>query len=67
VTVTQETAEIRFDITPIVEMWLKGQMPNRGLVVRALSEEKSTFQLTQAGIYDGANARLEFMYSRHHD
>jgi hypothetical protein len=64
VTVTQESAEIRFDITPIVEMWLKGQMPNRGLVVRALSEEKSTFQLTQTGIYDGANARLEIMYSR---
>jgi len=64
VTVTEESAEIRFDITPIVEMWLKGTMPNRGVVVRALSEEKSTFQLMQTGIYNGANARLEVMYSR---
>lgn len=64
VTVTQESAEIRFDITPIVEMWLKGTMPNRGVVVRALSEQKSTFQLTQTGVYDGADARLEIMYTR---
>lgn len=61
---TEDAAEVRLDITPIVELWLKGKIPNRGLVVRALTEDKSTFQLIQTGIYGGANARVEFMYSR---
>ena len=61
---TTEGLELRLDITAIVELWQNGVIPNRGVVVRALSEERSTFQWTRTGAYDGEDARLEIMYSR---
>jgi hypothetical protein len=61
---TQAGAEVRLDVMPIIDLWQRGVIPNLGVVVRTLSEGESTFQLNQTGAYDGANARLEVLYTR---
>jgi hypothetical protein len=59
----EEHAEVRLDITPIVELWRLGVIENRGLVVRTATEGKSKFRWERTGAYGGAHAKLEIMYS----
>ncbi|GAB4315974.1 MAG: hypothetical protein Kow0074_03800 [Candidatus Zixiibacteriota bacterium] len=59
-----ENREIRLDITPIVDLWQRGVIENRGVVVRTATEGKSKFRWERTGAFGGAHARLEIKYSR---
>lgn len=61
---TREAVEIRLNITEFVRRWQAGDAPNYGIVLKSLSENKSTFHWIQDGRYDGGNARLEIRYTR---
>ncbi len=59
-----ENGEVRLDITPIIDLWQRGVIENRGVVVRTATEGKSKFQWVRTGTYGGAHARLDIKYSR---
>jgi hypothetical protein len=56
--------EIHLDITEFVRLWRSGVLPNYGLVIKSLSENKSTFHWIRDGRYNGQDAKLEVTYSR---
>lgn len=61
---TEPEAEVIIDVTEIVRRWTSGDMPNYGLVLKSLSEDKSIFQLIRDGRYSGNDAKVEIWYSR---
>ena len=60
---TNDAVEIHLDITVMVERWLKGDGANYGLVLKSISENKSTFSWKRDGRYDGGDAKLVIYYS----
>lgn len=61
---TEDAIEIAIDVTQFVRLWQAGTIPNRGIVIKTLSEDKSTFHWIRDGRYDGQDAKLEIWYSR---
>jgi len=60
---TRESVEITIDVTAMVQRWLSGELPNHGVVLKSLSEDKSTYRWVRDGRYDGAHAKLIVHYS----
>jgi hypothetical protein len=61
---TESDFEIRLEVTEFVRRWASGAMPNHGVVIRCLSEGRSTFQWTRDNRYGGAHATLRIWYSK---
>ncbi len=60
---TTETTEIWLDVTHLLRWWLKGEASNYGVVLKSLSENKSTLSWIRDGRYGGNDANLVVMYS----
>lgn len=61
---TKANAEIRIEVTEIVRRWKNREAENFGFVLKSISENKSTFRWIRDGRYEGADARLEILYSK---
>lgn len=61
---TKASAEIRIEVTEIVRRWKNREAENYGFVLKSISENKSTFRWIRDGRYDGADARIEILYSK---
>lgn len=61
---SEHAIEVAFDVTQFVRLWQSGALPNHGLVIKSLSENKSTFHWIRDGRYNGQDAKLEVSYSR---
>jgi hypothetical protein len=60
---TAEEIEIRLDVTQFVRLWQTGALANHGVVIKALTEGKSSFQWIRDGRYEGGDAKLVTLYT----
>ena len=62
---TQPGAEVRIEVTHLLQRWLKGEAENFGFVLKTLTEgSRSTFHWVRDGRYGGGNAKLVIHYTR---
>lgn len=61
---TESDYEIRLEVTELVRRWVSGAMPNYGIVLRSLSEGRSTFQWIRDDRYGGGDALLRIWYTK---
>jgi hypothetical protein len=61
---TEDEVEVRIEVTHLLHRWLTDEAPNYGLVLKSVSEDKSTFHWIRDGRYNGGDAKLVVLYTR---